>query len=311
MYVQIKDAGDVKDASLMLYSGKEWIEVGTAYGLPTASATTLGGIKIGTGLDINEAGVVSLAGRTIAVQDGESGENFAGSALFDGSQDITIKLELKENFINKLTQIDTNKTDIADLVEKVNNLATIKLSVLTNPDGKTIEELVATADRKENIIYLLPHDESATDNIYDEYVYIADGDKFELIGSTKTNLDGYLTKDTEITYTTAETLTNIANQDSIAVAFGKLAKLFDVLSNVTHYSFTTAETEIAYPETSYTLELNNNEFLDNMEIRLIDADNKITSAIVDCENPNSKKYIYTFTLKEGEKVKFTSTVRTL
>lgn len=313
VYVKIKDSGDTKDAALMLYTGSQWVEVGRVYTLPQASADTLGGIKIGTGLSIDAAtGTVSVSNegmtaRNITVQDGENGENFAGSAAFDGSQDITIKLALTEAFTNKLAQIDINKTGIADLTTRVNGLATIKLQVLTNPDNKTIEELVAADDRKENMIYLFPHEGSQTDNEYDEYIYISDGDKFELIGTTKTSLNGYLTEETNITFTTAETLANLESQDSIKVAFGKLAKLFDTLSNIEYYTFETYSTQREYPETTYTLELAQNETLARMETNLIDADNKITSAIVDCEMPNSKKYIYTFNLKEGESAGFTYT----
>lgn len=208
----------------MLYTGSQWVEVGRVYTLPQATADTLGGIKIGTGLSIDAAtGTVSVSNegmavgsadklttaRNIIVQDGENGENFAGSAAFDGSQDITIKLALTEALTAKLTQITTNKTDIANLTDKVNNLATIKLQVLTNPDNKTIEELVAADARKENIIYLLPHEGSQTDNEYDEYIYISDGDKFELIGTTKTSLNGYLTEETPVSFATAETLANL------------------------------------------------------------------------------------------------------
>lgn len=126
----------------MLYTGSQWVEVGRVYVLPQATDTTLGGIKIGTGLSIDAAtGTVSVSNegmavgsadklttaRNITVQDGESGENFAGSAAFDGSTDITIKLALTEALNNKLAQIATNQTNITNLTTKVNGLATIKL----------------------------------------------------------------------------------------------------------------------------------------------------------------------------------------
>lgn len=319
VYVKIKDSGETKDAALMLYTGSQWVEVGRVYVLPQATESTLGGIKIGTGLSMDEAtGKVSVSNegmavgsanklttaRNITVQDGE---NFAGSAAFDGSTDITIKLALTEAFNSKLTQIATNQTDISNLTTKINGLATIKLQVLANPDSKTIEELVVGEARKENIIYLFPNADNQTNNFYDEYIYIAAQDKFELIGTTKVNLNGYLTEASQITFTEAETLANVASQDTIPVAFGKLAKLFTTLSNIEYYTFETTNTQRSYPETTYTLELGQNETLVKMETNFIDADNKKTSAIVDCETPNSKKYIYTFNLKEGESIGFTCT----
>lgn len=322
VYVKIKDSGETKDAALMLYTGSQWVEVGRVYILPQATESTLGGIKIGTGLSMDEAtGKVSVSNegmavgsanklttaRNITVQDGESGENFAGSAAFDGSADITIKLALTEAFNSKLAQIATNQTDISNLTTKVNGLATIKLQVLVNPDSKTIEELVAGEARKENIIYLFPNADNQTNNFYDEYIYIAAQDKFELIGTTKVNLTGYLTEASQITFTEAETLANVASQDTIPVVFGKLAKLFTTLSNIEYYTFETTSTQSSYPETTYTLELGQNETLVKMETNFIDADNKKTSAIIDCEIPNSKKYIYTFNLKEGESIGFTCT----
>ena len=47
---------------LYVHNGTTWVAVGAPYTLPMASATVLGGIKLGTGLSIDGNGVVSISG---------------------------------------------------------------------------------------------------------------------------------------------------------------------------------------------------------------------------------------------------------
>ena len=51
---------DTTDHTLKQYNGTAWVEMGSSYILPTASANTLGGIKIGDLLSIDQNGVASV-----------------------------------------------------------------------------------------------------------------------------------------------------------------------------------------------------------------------------------------------------------
>lgn len=64
--------------------------------------------------------------------------------------------------------------------------------------GISVSTPVASLDEitspEENKIYLVGEGTGDEGNVYEEYMYI--GDKFELIGSTAVDLDGYVTEDT-------------------------------------------------------------------------------------------------------------------
>jgi len=62
------------------WDGTTWIAQGStsSYSLPTASATVLGGVKVGTNLSINGSGVLSASGGEITVQ--EEGSSLATAA---------------------------------------------------------------------------------------------------------------------------------------------------------------------------------------------------------------------------------------
>lgn len=52
---------------LYIHNGTDWTEVGSGYSLPIASATVLGGVKVGSGLAIDGAGVLSTVLQTVKV----------------------------------------------------------------------------------------------------------------------------------------------------------------------------------------------------------------------------------------------------
>ena len=70
------------------YDGTTWKASGStaSYTLPTASATVLGGVKVGTNLSINGSGVLSASGGEITVQEEGSSLSTAATTLnFVGS----------------------------------------------------------------------------------------------------------------------------------------------------------------------------------------------------------------------------------
>lgn len=54
------------DKHLYCYNGSAWVEVGKEYTLPIASKDILGGIKVGSGLQIDNGGVLSATGGGVA-----------------------------------------------------------------------------------------------------------------------------------------------------------------------------------------------------------------------------------------------------
>lgn len=51
---------NTQDKLMYLYDGSKWIDVGSTFELPIASADTLGGVKIGTNVNVTSAGVISV-----------------------------------------------------------------------------------------------------------------------------------------------------------------------------------------------------------------------------------------------------------
>lgn len=72
--------------------------------------------------------------------------------------------------------------------EEVNSIADSLVSVSL----KTVDALPGT-DISANVIYLVPRAEAEDRNVYDEYIYVSD--KWEIIGSTRTDLSDYYTKE--------------------------------------------------------------------------------------------------------------------
>lgn len=71
--------------------------------------------------------------------------------------------------------------------EEVNDL----LSKLSKLKLKKVDSLPLT-DIDDNCIYLVPNNKTEGENIFDEYIYV--DNKWEIIGTTKTDLDNYYTK---------------------------------------------------------------------------------------------------------------------
>lgn len=212
---------------LMQFDGSDWMTVGmvvndatagdgvitvdgvnmTVYTLPIATATTLGGIRIGTGLNIDAAtGTVSVSGgasvesanklttaRTISL----SGEA-SGSVSFDGSKDVDIAVTL----VGQPTKLSEFENDEGFIKSTVDNLVNYWTATKTQQEINTaiagiatiqiqvVEQLPETG--KSNIIYLISNSGTGQ-NIYDEYLWT--GTAFEKIGTTAIDLSNYLQKD--------------------------------------------------------------------------------------------------------------------
>lgn len=84
---------------LYLHNGTDWAEVGSTYTLPIASDTVLGGVKVGSGLAIDGAGVLSTVLQTVKVN---------GSSLVISSNAVDILIAVGTSN----GQIKVNGSDI-------------------------------------------------------------------------------------------------------------------------------------------------------------------------------------------------------
>lgn len=244
---------------MMQFDGSDWMTVGmvvndttagdgvitvdgvnmTVYTLPIATATTLGGIRIGTGLNIDAAtGTVSVSGgasvesanklttaRTISL----SGEA-SGSVSFDGSKDVDIAVTL----VGQPTKLSEFENDEGFIKSTVDNLVNYWTATKTQQEINTaiagiatiqiqvVEQLPETG--KSNIIYLISNSGTGQ-NIYDEYLWT--GTAFEKIGTTAIDLSNYLQKDGDASEVTS---TYSTHSGSSAPASG--SKLKEYISYV-------------------------------------------------------------------------------
>lgn len=164
------------------------------YTLPTASAETLGGIKVGAGLSISEQGTLSATGGGTAdsvawenVQDkpttiagyGITDAKIAGQAITLGSNSVTVPTNT-----NQLTNGAGFQTS-----SDVQSAISEAVGDITGFEFQIVEELPGTGEN--GVIYLVSNDGSGQ-NIYDEYIWTGTG--YEKIGTTDVDLSNYWSK---------------------------------------------------------------------------------------------------------------------
>lgn len=155
-----------------LEGNKTAADLELVYTLPTASAETLGGIKVGTGLAVSE-GVLNVTGKGVTADK----VDWSGVQNKPNIPTSTSDLTNDSTFQTK-AQVD------AAIAEKMNNISIKKQTVETLPD---------VSDMQEDVLYLVKSLEPGSSNIYDEYMLIEN--KAEKIGSTETDLSNYVKKD--------------------------------------------------------------------------------------------------------------------
>lgn len=210
---------DSTDGKIKQWTGTAWVTVGmiveasanngkikvdgtdvTVYTLPTAASNVLGGIKIGSGLNIND-GVVSVDWAS---------PNMSGTPTAPTAASGT-----------NTTQIATT----AFVQTAIGGLALISISVVNAlPETGTA-----------NVIYLVPKTTSGTNNAYDEYIWVTSSSAYEKIGDTTIDLSGYLTtsgnaSSTTVAFTAAGSRALPATGETMAVLFGKVLKYLTDLS---------------------------------------------------------------------------------
>ncbi len=150
----------------------------TEYQLPTASADTLGGIKIGAGLEINNGVVSATGGGTADSVDWSNVQN-KPTKLSDFTNDKNFQTD---------TQVETAITSKG--YQTASDVSSAIASAIANIQGisySIVESLPGTGEA--GVIYLVSNS-GTNPNIYDEYIYV--NNAFEKIGTTEVDLSGYV-----------------------------------------------------------------------------------------------------------------------
>lgn len=152
------------------------------YTLPTASADTLGGIKVGAGLAINQGVLSATGGGTADSVDWSNVQN-------------------KPANVSEFTNDSGYQT-----ANDVNTLISNAIADIQGIEYSIVTELPTTGEA--GIIYLISNSGS-NPNSYDEYIYV--NSKFEKIGTTDVDLSGYIKETDLVTITNEEIDTIVAS----------------------------------------------------------------------------------------------------
>lgn len=158
----------------------------TQYVLPVATASNLGGIKVGANITVAADGTISVPSMAWA--------NIQG------------KPTKVSEFTNDAGFITKSVTDLANYYTKANTYTKTEVTALIG-DIKSVEIVkVATlpATGESNKIYLVPANPASATNNYVEYIWVTADSKFEPIGDTKIDLSGYWSKTELVEATAAE-----------------------------------------------------------------------------------------------------------
>ena len=155
------------------------------YSLPNASASVLGGVKIGANITIDANGVISVTALEWANINGKP------TKLSEFANDSNFITAAVNNLTNYYTKANTySKTEVDGLIGAIKTISIEVVSSLPTTGAS-------------NIIYLVSNG-GADPNAYDEYVWIASASKFEKIGTTAIDLSGYWKKTDLVECTNAE-----------------------------------------------------------------------------------------------------------
>lgn len=149
-------------------------ELPTPYSLPIATAATLGGVMIGEGISISEAGVISVEKCSWEKIEGKPFASVDSSDFTITEEKLTInpdRFTTNENLSEKLKDYYTQSE-----VDKI-------ISALKAGMYQIVESLPSTGE--DGIIYLV-----GSSTPYEMYIW--ENDSFIKIGDTEISLDGYV-----------------------------------------------------------------------------------------------------------------------
>lgn len=172
------------------------------YVLPTASADTLGGIKVGAGLAINEGVLSATGGGTADSVDWANVQNrptkvseFTNDSgyLTSVPSEYVTDSELTGKGYQTASQVNSAITSKGYQTEaQVSSLISNAIADIQGIEYSIVTQLPSTGEA--GVIYLISNSGS-NPNSYDEYIYV--NSKFEKIGTTDVDLSGYV-QDTDL-----------------------------------------------------------------------------------------------------------------
>ena len=224
-------------------TGTEIKVIDSAY-LPIASANTLGAIKVGNNLTIDENGV--LNGNDVDLTS-YAKKNELPTKVSDLTNDSLFITNTVNNLTNYYTKTETyTQEQINDLISAA---AGLKLEVIS---------VLPTTDISTSTIYLKGTETEGT-NDYEEWIYV--NNNWELIGTTEVDLTPYTTKEyTDNTFAKkslySDTTINIGRKADTTVGIYSTAEGFDTTASGTYshaegYTVT-ASGDYSHAEGSYT-----------------------------------------------------------
>ena len=192
--------------------------IGGAYILPKASATELGGIKVGAGLNISEEGTLSATG-------GGTSDAVEWANVIDKPTKLS-QFTNDLEFIDKTVSNLVNYYDKTSVDQMIGQIATLSVQKV---DSLPVENI------KTNVIYLIAKAGTTGNDLYTEYMYI--DNKWEILGDTSIDLTNYLTKTGDASATTAAFTAAAARAlpvtgESLAIIIGKVIKYLADLKDV-------------------------------------------------------------------------------
>ena len=160
------------NAATKKYVDDAIIERTNKYTLPTASSSTLGGVKVGSNISVASDGTIS-----VPAMDWSNIENkptklseFTNDGVF-----ITKAVTDLTNYYKK-SEVYTQE-EVDELIGQITGLSV-----------EVVTELPSTGTN--GIIYLMAHSHGTGDG-YDEYIWVASKSTFEKVGNTDVDLSGY------------------------------------------------------------------------------------------------------------------------
>lgn len=170
------------------------------YSLPTASNSTLGGVKIGSNLNMNNgvlSGIMSSTDKTKLNGIAEGAQvnvlesvKVNGTALTASNKAVNITVPTNNNQLTNGAGYQT-AAQVQALIANAGHLKRVK-----------VDSLPTTGDV--NTIYMVLKSGGSSGDVYSEYMYI--DDKWELIGNSAADLSGYVQSDDTITNAEIDTI---------------------------------------------------------------------------------------------------------
>lgn len=163
------------------------------YVLPKATATVLGGIKVGENLSVDSDGFLNADAQHIDVDNTMSAtsENPVQNKVVNGALELKAPLDspaLTGTPTAPTAAVGTNTDQIATtkfvtsaVSTAIGNLAGVEFSIVTT----------LPSSGSASTIYLVSAPDGKDDDIYNEYIWLSANNKFEKIGTTRIDLSNY------------------------------------------------------------------------------------------------------------------------